>query len=175
MNRQLAYLPPMALILAIAVNAWVPNRVDNQLPTPSIRLAAIFRQAADPNETSFYSNPLTLDGKPLDYDSFSIASKGLLAVVTGNPASPEATRIPFRVYLKRDEQQLIHGVANGDQPLYEVAIDQVLAIAKPGDHLIIEPVRKSDWRGKRIIKVVDYGAVQRYKWFPLLSGSADRC
>ena len=175
MNRQLAYLSPVALVLAIAVNTWVPNRAGNQLSTPSIRLATAFGQAADPNETNFYSNPLTLNGKPLDYGSFSIASKGLLAVVTGNPASSEATRIPFRVYLQRDGQQLIHGVANGDQPLYEVAIDQVLAIAKPGDHLIIEPVRKSDWRGKRIIKVVDYGAVQRYKWFPRLSSSADKC
>ena len=124
-------------------------------------------------ETSFYYNPLTIDGKPLDYVTFSIASKGMLAVVTGNPESSEAVKIPFRIYLQRGNQQ-IHALA-GQQPLYTVDVARILAVAKVGDHLVIEPIHKSDWRGKRIIKVVDYGMAPLYMWLPLLTKRGDGC
>lgn len=136
-------------------------------------LASAFGLRPEDPETSFYCNPLTIDGKPLNYATFSIASQGMLAVVMGNPESSEATKVPFRVYLQRGNQQ-INALA-GSQPLYEVDVARVLAIARVGDHLVVEPIYKSDWRGKRIIKVVDYGVVPLYKWFPLLTKQADGC
>ena len=63
---------------------------------------AEFERNEEGKNTSIYANPLLLNGQPLDYSSFSIKSKGVLTVMKGKPTSPEAVKIPFRLYLRRN-------------------------------------------------------------------------
>lgn len=131
------------------------KKPDNPKITPSIRLDNEFRPGKMGRDADFYCNPLVLNGKPLDYTRFSIMSKGILTVVEGNPESPEAVKIPFTVYLRRDGEIITQGKSDPGQEVYEIEISEVLSLAKDGDHLLIVPVRESDWKAKRIIKVID--------------------
>lgn len=103
----------------------------------------------------FYWNPLLLNDKPLDYTMFGIRSTGVLTVVKGNPTLPNAEQIPFRIYLRRDGK-IIHD-KKCTQQVFSIKMSEVLNLAQPGDHLIIEPVRSSDGQAKRIIKMIEGG------------------
>jgi len=109
-------------------------------------------QNKDGQDANFYCNPLLLNGKPLNYANFSIESKGILTVVEGEPESPGAIKNPFLIYLRRDGVILGQGEAGPE--VYEIEIANILMFAQPGDHLIITPARKTDWKAKRIIKVI---------------------
>ncbi|WP_162793944.1 hypothetical protein [Runella rosea] len=104
-------------------------------------------------ENYFYGNPLVLNGKPLDYSTFWKGTKGVLALVKGNPSSSDATRVPFKVYLKHEGQVVNKGLSSDTRELYEVEIAHILALAHFGDELIIEPAQKSDAKAKRVIKL----------------------
>ncbi|GAB2586831.1 hypothetical protein GCM10027190_39920 [Spirosoma areae] len=113
-------------------------------------------QTAQNRKTIFYSNPLLLDNKPVNYADFSIISQGLLTVVTGNPETSEMETIPFRIYLRRNGKTITNGASDSTRSLLTVNVASVLAIAKSGDYLIIEPTRKSDEKARRNIKLKDY-------------------
>lgn len=104
-------------------------------------------------ENYFYGNPLVLNGKTLDYQTFWKGSKGLLALVKGNPNSADATRVPFKIYLKHEGQVVNKGLSSDSRELYEVEVAHVLALARFGDELVIEPALKSDIKAKRVIKL----------------------
>ncbi len=104
-------------------------------------------------ENYFYGNPLVLNGKPLDYQTFWKGSKGLLALVKGNPNSADAARVPFKIYLKHEGQVVNKGLSSDSRELYEVEVAHVLALARFGDELVIEPALKSDIKAKRVIKL----------------------
>ncbi|MCP1384140.1 hypothetical protein [Runella salmonicolor] len=104
-------------------------------------------------ENYFYGNPLVLNGKALDYQTFWKGSKGLLALVKGNPNSADATRVPFKIYLKHEGQVVNKGLSSDSRELYEVEVAHVLALARFGDELVIEPALKSDVKAKRVIKL----------------------
>lgn len=106
----------------------------------------------DGQEANFYCNPLLMNGKPLNYANFSIESKGILTMVEGEPKSPGAVKIPFLIYLRRDG--VILGQGEEGPEVYEIEVADILMFAQPGDHLIITPARKTDWKAKRIIKVI---------------------
>ncbi len=105
--------------------------------------------------TNFYGNPLLLNGSPLDYADFSINSRGILTLVEGNPESPDAKKVPFRIYLRREGVVILQGKSDTRREVTEIELAEVLAEAKPNDHLIIVPVRKSDRKAKRILLVFD--------------------
>lgn len=128
---------------------------DNPKTTPSIRLDNETRPDKKGRDANFYCNPLVLNGKQLDYSRFSIMSKGKLTVVEGNPELPEATQIPFVIYLRRNGEIITQGKSDPGRKVFEIEISEVLALAKPDDHLLIVPVRETDWKAKRIIKVID--------------------
>lgn len=101
----------------------------------------------------FANNPLVLDGIELDYSFFSLSSRGKLAVVAGDPNSADAVKIPFRAYLRRNGKPV-----NGAKPevgcaTSEVELADVLAYARIGDELVIEPTRKEDAVAKRVIRL----------------------
>ena len=104
---------------------------------------------------NIYCNPLLLDGRPLDYGSFTLRTRGELALVKGEPGTPGSTKILFFIRLIRDGR-----VVDGrnmlflNKGLHEIEISNVLAFAQPGDQLIIDPVRKEDWKAKRILNLV---------------------
>lgn len=115
------------------------------------RLASYHNPVETRAMVNFYANPLLLDGKPLDVTFFSTSSRGRLTVVAGNPAAEEATRIPFRVYLKRNGEKMPYSVVDSDADAQAVDLDLVMAMAKAGDWLVIEPIREADAGARRTI------------------------
>jgi hypothetical protein len=101
----------------------------------------------------FANNPLVLDGIELDYSFFSLSSRGKLAVVAGDPNSADAVKVPFRAYLRRDGKPLNKSKANAACEVDEVELADVLASARVGDELVIEPTRKEDAVAMRIIRL----------------------
>jgi len=104
---------------------------------------------------NIYCNPLLLDGRLLDYGNFTIATRGELELIKGDPASSGSTKIPFFIRLRRDDKIINNKHMDFlDKQLYEIEISTVLAFSKPGDQLIITPVNKVDWKAKRILKII---------------------
>lgn len=106
----------------------------------------------------FLTNPLMLDGKPLDYGEFNIGSKGELTVNKGAPASGLPIQIPFYVYLRRDGKKILAaGKEKPDPRQTKIDVSEILRLAEPGDQLVIEAVRKEDGSVKRILKLIGDG------------------
>lgn len=106
----------------------------------------------------FLSNPLMLDGKPLDYGDFDIRSAGELTVVKGASTSGESVNVPFYVYLRRDGSKvLIEGKEKPDAKQLKIEISDILHHAEPGDVLVIEAVNEEDGAVKRILKIIGAG------------------
>lgn len=109
-------------------------------------------------EGIFFCNPLMLNGKPLDYGEFNLLSKGELTVSKGAAITGQTTQIPFYVYLRRNGNKvLIPGMERSDPKQIKIDISEILRHAEPGDHLVIEAVKKEDGPVKRILKLLGGG------------------
>jgi hypothetical protein len=105
----------------------------------------------------FYINPLRLNGKPLDYNDFSLASTGELTVIKGDK-NGDTTRIPFFVYLRRNGNIVpIPGKETFHLNQTKADISEILKYAKPEDQLVIEAVNKEDGAVKTILKLLKCG------------------
>ncbi len=104
-------------------------------------------------ETIFYYDPLLLNNRPFNYAGFSIISRGMLTVVAGNLETAQTESIPFRVYLRRNGKIINSGASDITRSLLVVDVASVLAVAKIGDDLVIEPTRKCDAKARRSIKL----------------------
>jgi hypothetical protein len=106
----------------------------------------------------FLSNPLMLNGKPLDYGEFNLNAKGELTVSKVALVTGQTILIPFYVYLRRNGKQvLIPRKERSDPKQIKIDISEILLHAEPGDHLVIEAVRKEDGPVKRILKLLGGG------------------
>lgn len=106
----------------------------------------------------FFCNPLMLDGKPLDYGEFNLLSTGELTVNKGDSITGHITQVPFYVYLRRrGNKVVIPGMEMSDPGQCKIDIAEILRYAEPGDHLVIEAVRKEDGPVKRILKLLGLG------------------
>ena len=106
----------------------------------------------------FLGNPLILNGKPLDYGEFNLQSKGELTVSKGAAITGQTTQIPFYVYLRRNGNKvLIRDKERSDPKQIKIDISEILKHAEPGDHLVIEAVKKEDGPVKRILKLLGGG------------------
>jgi len=109
-------------------------------------------------EGIFFSNPLMLDGRPLDYGEFNLLSEGELTVSKGATVTGQTTQIPFYLYLRRNGTKvLIPGKEKSDSNQTKIDITEILGHAEPGDLLVIEAVRKEDGPVKRILKLIGGG------------------
>ncbi|GAB3959519.1 hypothetical protein GCM10028805_55790 [Spirosoma harenae] len=141
------YTIPFLVSLLMALTAW-----NSQAQTIAMAIRTVAtRPAAVAEKHSFYTNPLVLNGKSLDYTFFTTSSRGTLAVVAGNPDSKEATKIPFRVYLRRNGMNILNGTSSCNREVYEADLAAVLSKSQHGDELIIEPVNKIDEEARRVI------------------------
>jgi hypothetical protein len=95
-----------------------------------------------------------LNGKSIGYNVFPITSKGTLELIKDQSESASGTRIPFRVYLMRENIMVNSRNLEFLSPVYAVEISKLLALAKQGDQLILAPVHKEEWAAKRILTVV---------------------
>jgi len=106
----------------------------------------------------FLSNPLMLDGKPLEYSVFGVRSKGELTLAKATTITGQTIQIPFHVYLRRNGNKVfILSKVKPDSKQTKIKLSKVLEYAKPGDQLIIEPVNKEDGPAKRILKLFENG------------------
>ncbi len=119
-------------------------------------LTSVRLQAAQNRVVTSCYNPLLLDNKPFNYVDFSLLSKGMLTVVTGNSETNDVEKIPFRIYLRRDGKNITSGVSDTTRSLLTINVASILAIAKPGDYLVIDPTREIDLKARRSIKVRDF-------------------
>jgi hypothetical protein len=101
---------------------------------------------------NFYCSPLMLDGVAFEYNAFTLETKGELTLIKGDPKSGKVVEISFYLNLRRDGKLLTHPCGEG-VIFSNAEISTILEIAKNGDELIIEPVKKEDWPAKRIIKI----------------------
>ena len=107
---------------------------------------------------TFLSNPLMLNGKPLDYGEFTLQSQGELTVSKEAAITGQTTQVPFYVYLRRNGNKvLIPGMERSDPKQLKIDISEILRYAAPGDHLVIEAVNKEDGAVKRILKLLSAG------------------
>jgi hypothetical protein len=107
---------------------------------------------------NFFNNPLLLDGKALDYNTFSLQSKGVLTLIKGVTDSGKAVQIKFHVYLRRDGSIVKLPGDDGSKTQYwSIEISEILKSAKKGDLLIIEPANDEDGRATRVLKLLDDG------------------
>jgi hypothetical protein len=101
---------------------------------------------------NFYCNPLVLDGMALDYNAFTLESKGELKLIKGDPKNGKVTEIPFYLRIRRNGMPIAHPC--GDGVIFsKIEISAILKAAKNGDELIVEPVNKEDWPAKRIVRI----------------------
>lgn len=106
----------------------------------------------------FLSNPLRLNGKPLDYSVFGMRTKGELTLAKETTIAGQTIQIPFYVYLRRNGNIVhISSEVKPDTKQTKIELSQILDFAKPGDQLIIEPVNKEDGPAKRILKLFENG------------------
>lgn len=96
------------------------------------------------------NNPLLINGEPINYEQFSLSSKGMLRMVVEDTNGKGNIVIPFRIYLKRDNKIVHLGSSNANNKLTEIEISQVLKFANLGDELVIEPVDKKFYTAKRV-------------------------
>jgi hypothetical protein len=93
------------------------------------------------------------DNKPINEATFSVASRGIVTIVPGKSATGCAGLIPFRVYLRRNGQIIQQGVSDTTRSVMSIEVATVLALAKMGDDLVIEPTQAGHASAKRTIKV----------------------
>ncbi len=106
----------------------------------------------------FFSNPLLLNGKPLDFNEFTIGSIGELTVIKGATITGKTTQVPFYVYLRRNGfKVLIPGRGLPEPKQLKISIMEILKHAEQGDHLVIEAVNKEDGPVKTILKLLGDG------------------
>jgi|GEM_PF-1921863 len=122
-----------------------------------------------------YYNPLLLNNRSLDYNLFSIGSKGVLSVVAGNPIDARTPRVPFRIYLQRDGKPVNMGASDSGRIVSEIDVSAVLIQAKPGDVLVIEPARNEDQIGRQTIRLKDATFNLQFNLFPFLKQQGDNC
>lgn len=163
-----SFIISMLLTVIIGPQAYAQDyfRSNSTFSLSTMQKSARAREVIQDNEYintgyekgSFYDNPLMLDGKPLDYGTFSLRSKGELTVVKGAAITGQTTQVAFYVYLRRlGSNVLIPGRERPDINQIKVDISEVLQYAQPWDQLVIEPVRKEDGPVKRILNLLGGG------------------
>lgn len=106
-------------------------------------------------EEPFYTNPILINEKPLDYNDFNLRSHGKLTVVRGNPEFGDRTAIPFTVSLRRNGVIIYpSSVPLFDKQFYVVEISEIFKYAKVNDELIIRPLKKEHYKAKRILNLI---------------------
>jgi hypothetical protein len=102
------------------------------------------------DEKLFY-NSLFINGKPLVNEPFSISSKGILTMVMSDSKTKDTKTIPFKVYLKRQDNLVPLGGTNYSNELLQIEVSQILKFANLGDQLIIEPVNRKSQMSTQVI------------------------
>jgi hypothetical protein len=103
-------------------------------------------------------NPLLVNGKQLDYRTFSLFSEGILTVLDSNPHTNDAKPILFYASIRRDGKILEDKKMRFlNKKLDKIDLAEIFAFARYGDSLILKPVKPEHWRAKRILRLIGGG------------------
>ncbi|MCU0326076.1 MAG: hypothetical protein MUF45_12610 [Spirosomaceae bacterium] len=99
-------------------------------------------------------NALRLSGQTMNFQEISFMSIGKITITPGESKDiNKADKIKFRIYLKRSNQIVNHGLSSDKREITEVEISEVLQYAHCGDQLIIETTDKNRPKTKRIFNL----------------------
>jgi hypothetical protein len=119
----------------------------------TICLALLLQQSWSLHKPKTPYNGITVNGQPLQFNTFYLYSSGVLALSQGQPQSSERTPVSFRVTLRRGRDVVRQWPSNDGAPLYSLQLDDVWPHAGIGDELVIESVGATGTTPKRIIKL----------------------
>jgi hypothetical protein len=106
-------------------------------------------------DANFSANPLQINGKMLDYNTFDLSTRGMLTVVKGNPNSKEAQAVPFSISIRRKGKILTDKkMAFLNKTFYKIDLSDIFKFSEHGDILIVNPTRTEDWKAKRLLKLL---------------------
>lgn len=127
---------------------------------PKLFLFALLLWVAKPtsaqHNATFYHNPVTVNGHLVNQETMNLDSRGVLAMIDGDPASRQAKPVPFRVYLRRAGAVVRRGLLSETNAVYSVQLAELLPFAHIGDELVVEWVRQANKMGKRTIKLKSF-------------------
>lgn len=100
---------------------------------------------------------LTLNGQPVDYNTFWLNRTGVLALVEGEPQSAHKS-VAFRVSLRRAGTIIRQWPAAHEKGVYSVQLADFWSYAQLGDELVVDPVdgpafESGENPGRRVIKL----------------------
>ncbi|GHB63052.1 hypothetical protein [Persicitalea jodogahamensis] len=131
-------------------------------------LAGIFISARTIDAGTASSGPVLLDGRTLHTSQIWLNSNGKLSLIVGSSENKAATRVPFRVVLKRGNMIISRAVSETD----EMEISRLLKLAALGDELEVEPLDKNLSNARRVFRVGQYPS---FHWIPALRIHGDGC
>ena len=140
-------------ILGLTSLSWLSRYQQKFMPQVSFQDNE-FKSHELGKDANFYSNPLIYNGRQLDFNTFDLNSRGYISVVKGNPDLVSAEAIPIHVSIRRNGKMLNEKRMRFlNKTLYKVDLEEVFSCMKQGDVLILNPARKVDWKGKRILRM----------------------
>jgi hypothetical protein len=113
----------------------------------------IYAHKPTKREGESVKHSILLNGYPIDIQSFTLSSKGILTIVEDSPNQEKVKKVPFKIYLKRNGEMFFVGQFLVKKDVYEAEISEILAYAFGGDELILELSGKSENKGKRTIRL----------------------
>jgi hypothetical protein len=116
----------------------------------------VAKPALAQQNSTFYYNPVTINGHLLVQETIDLTNRGVLAMVDGDPASRQAKPVAFRVYLQRNGGVVRKGPSSKINEVYSVQLADLLPFAHIGDELVVEPVRQTSKITRRIIKLKSF-------------------
>lgn len=120
----------------------------------TLLLAGRMIRPADAHSAApLYDDAVTLNGRPVDYFTFSLHTRGSIGLRESNLVSEHQRSVPFRLYLRRKGTivRQVRSAETGDN--FAVPLDTVMPFARYGDELVLEPIRSADMRSKRTIRL----------------------
>lgn len=111
---------------------------------------------------AFYDDPVTLNGHPVDYFTFSLHTRGVIGLRESYMVSELQRPIPFKLCLRRNGAIIRQVGSNETADVYAVKLDDIMPFARYGDELVLMPVRPTDQRSKRVIKLNAYNLFVRF-------------
>ena len=136
--------------LHLRYNSPMDSKAIDEMKTNEFERSVVWENS------NIYRKPLLLDGKTMEQDNLLFGSKGILTVVKGRPQTPEAESIPFFISIRSNGKILNNKkMPFLNKQIYKFNLSDLYPFSKNGDVIIIKPVRKIDWKAKRILKVVD--------------------
>ena len=118
---------------------------------------------------------LFLDGKLTEPKEFIHVTNGRLTLVEHNSQSGAETELQFFAYLRRAGKNVDMNAYTHNFPVRNIELAEILKSAQVGDDIIIEPARKTDISGRKMIYVRYSMLFPVSNWFPFLSRKKGGC